>query len=50
MGDALIALGGAFLAGMIIAETTVAARVEKLVLPLRDAFAALFFFAFASCR
>ncbi len=37
---------GAFMAGLIVAETAVAERVERLVLPLRDAFAALFFFAF----
>jgi CPA2 family monovalent cation:H+ antiporter-2 len=37
---------GAFLAGTVIAVTTVAERVERLVLPLRDAFAAVFFFAF----
>ena len=37
---------GAFLAGLIVAETTVKARVEHLVLPLRDAFAAIFFFTF----
>ncbi len=37
---------GAFLAGLVIAPTTVAARVRKLVLPLRDTFAAIFFFAF----
>jgi CPA2 family monovalent cation:H+ antiporter-2 len=37
---------GAFMAGLIIAETTVKERVERLVLPLRDAFAAVFFFAF----
>src|SRR5215207_1811356 len=37
---------GAFLAGLIVAETTVKARVERLVLPLRDAFAAIFFFTF----
>jgi K+:H+ antiporter subunit KhtU len=37
---------GAFMAGLIVAETSVAARVDRLVLPLRDAFAALFFFAF----
>jgi CPA2 family monovalent cation:H+ antiporter-2 len=37
---------GAFLAGLIIAETSVKHRVERLVLPLRDAFAALFFFTF----
>lgn len=37
---------GAFMAGLILAETVVKARVEELVLPLRDAFAALFFFWF----
>ncbi len=37
---------GAFMAGLVLAGTTVARRVERLVLPLRDAFAALFFFAF----
>ena len=37
---------GAFLAGLVIAPTTVAPRVRKLVLPLRDTFAAIFFFAF----
>jgi K+:H+ antiporter subunit KhtU len=37
---------GAFMAGLIVAETSVAGRVDRLVLPLRDAFAALFFFAF----
>ena len=37
---------GAFLAGLVIAPTTVAGRVRKLVLPLRDTFAAIFFFAF----
>jgi CPA2 family monovalent cation:H+ antiporter-2 len=37
---------GAFLAGLIVAETTVKGRVEHLVLPLRDAFAAIFFFTF----
>jgi CPA2 family monovalent cation:H+ antiporter-2 len=37
---------GAFLAGTIVAATIVAPRVERLVLPLRDAFAAVFFFAF----
>jgi CPA2 family monovalent cation:H+ antiporter-2 len=37
---------GAFLAGLIIAETSVKGRVEHLVLPLRDAFAAIFFFTF----
>jgi CPA2 family monovalent cation:H+ antiporter-2 len=37
---------GAFMAGLVLAESPVAARIERLVLPLRDAFAALFFFAF----
>jgi monovalent cation:H+ antiporter-2, CPA2 family len=37
---------GAFMIGMILAETTLKHRIEKLVLPLRDAFAAVFFFAF----
>ncbi len=37
---------GAFLAGTVIAATVVASRVERLVLPLRDAFASVFFFAF----
>jgi CPA2 family monovalent cation:H+ antiporter-2 len=37
---------GAFMIGLVLAETTVASRVEQLVLPLRDAFAAVFFFAF----
>jgi CPA2 family monovalent cation:H+ antiporter-2 len=37
---------GAFGVGLILAETSVAERVERLVLPLRDAFAAAFFFAF----
>ena len=37
---------GAFMIGLVLAETTVASRVERLVLPLRDAFAAVFFFAF----
>jgi CPA2 family monovalent cation:H+ antiporter-2 len=37
---------GAFMAGLLIAGTAVARRVERLVLPLRDAFAAVFFFAF----
>ena len=37
---------GALMAGLIVAETTVAPRVERLVLPLRDAFGAVFFFAF----
>src|SRR5215207_9568964 len=37
---------GAFMAGLILAESAVHDRIERLVLPLRDAFAALFFFAF----
>lgn len=37
---------GAFMVGMILAETALKHRIEKLVLPLRDAFAAVFFFAF----
>ena len=37
---------GAFMVGLILAETTASERIERLVLPLRDAFAALFFFAF----
>jgi CPA2 family monovalent cation:H+ antiporter-2 len=37
---------GAFMAGLVLSGTAVARRIERLVLPLRDAFAALFFFAF----
>jgi K+:H+ antiporter subunit KhtU len=37
---------GAFMVGLIVAETALKPRVERLVLPLRDAFAAVFFFAF----
>jgi CPA2 family monovalent cation:H+ antiporter-2 len=37
---------GAFMAGLVVAETAVAPRVRTLVLPLRDTFAALFFFTF----
>jgi CPA2 family monovalent cation:H+ antiporter-2 len=37
---------GAFMAGLVLSGTVVARRIERLVLPLRDAFAALFFFAF----
>jgi monovalent cation:H+ antiporter-2, CPA2 family len=37
---------GAFMAGMVLAASPIARRVEKLVLPLRDTFAAAFFFAF----
>jgi len=39
---------GAFMAGLVLASTPAAPRIEKLVLPLRDAFAALFFFAFGT--
>ncbi len=37
---------GAFMAGLLVSGTAVAPRVRKLVLPIRDAFAAVFFFAF----
>lgn len=37
---------GAFMAGLVLAGTVAARRIERLVLPLRDAFAAVFFFAF----
>ncbi|GLW10161.1 transporter [Microtetraspora sp. NBRC 13810] len=37
---------GAFMIGLILASTRSAPRIRKLVHPLRDAFAALFFFAF----
>ncbi|GAA5063037.1 CPA2 family monovalent cation:H+ antiporter-2 [Thermocatellispora tengchongensis] len=37
---------GAFMAGLILASTRAAPRIRALVHPLRDAFAALFFFAF----
>jgi monovalent cation:H+ antiporter-2, CPA2 family len=37
---------GAFMAGLILAESAAHERIERLVLPLRDAFAALFFFSF----
>ena len=37
---------GALLAGMVIAGTGIASRVEQLVVPLRDVFAAIFFFWF----
>ncbi len=37
---------GAFMVGLMVASTSLHARVEKLVHPLRDAFAAIFFFAF----
>jgi len=37
---------GAFMVGLVLAESSAHERIERLVLPLRDAFAALFFFAF----
>jgi len=37
---------GAFMVGLVLAETSAAERTERLVLPLRDAFASVFFFAF----
>ena len=37
---------GAFLAGQIVAGSVVAHRVERLVLPIHDLLAAIFFFAF----
>lgn len=37
---------GALMAGLIVAETRAANRIEHLVLPIRDAFGAVFFFAF----
>jgi K+:H+ antiporter subunit KhtU len=37
---------GAFMAGLIFAGTPSAPRIRELVHPLRDAFAAIFFFAF----
>ncbi|MFF4410902.1 cation:proton antiporter [Streptosporangium sp. NPDC001559] len=37
---------GAFMIGLILSSTKVAPRIRRLVHPLRDAFAALFFFAF----
>jgi CPA2 family monovalent cation:H+ antiporter-2 len=37
---------GAFMVGLVLAESPAAERIERLVLPLRDAFAAAFFFAF----
>jgi CPA2 family monovalent cation:H+ antiporter-2 len=37
---------GAFMAGLVLSGTAVRKRVERLVLPLRDAFGALFFFHF----
>jgi CPA2 family monovalent cation:H+ antiporter-2 len=37
---------GAFMIGVVLAESPSAPRIKRLVLPLRDAFAAVFFFAF----
>jgi CPA2 family monovalent cation:H+ antiporter-2 len=37
---------GAFMAGLVLAGTAAKRRIERLVLPLRDAFGALFFFHF----
>lgn len=37
---------GAFMVGLILAESSVRERIERLVIPLRDTFAAAFFFAF----
>jgi CPA2 family monovalent cation:H+ antiporter-2 len=37
---------GAFGVGLVLAESPAADQIERLVLPLRDAFAAAFFFAF----
>ncbi|MFD9737959.1 cation:proton antiporter [Umezawaea sp. NPDC059074] len=37
---------GAFMVGMVLGGSTVGPRVHRLVLPLRDAFGALFFFIF----
>jgi CPA2 family monovalent cation:H+ antiporter-2 len=37
---------GAFMIGVVLAESPSAERIKRLVLPLRDAFAAVFFFAF----
>jgi monovalent cation:H+ antiporter-2, CPA2 family len=37
---------GAFMIGVVLAATPSADRIKRLVLPLRDAFAAVFFFAF----
>jgi monovalent cation:H+ antiporter-2, CPA2 family len=37
---------GAFMVGLILAETKQAPFIERLVLPLRDSFAAVFFFVF----
>jgi CPA2 family monovalent cation:H+ antiporter-2 len=37
---------GAFMVGSILAQSVAKPRIEQLVLPLRDTFAALFFFSF----
>ena len=37
---------GALLAGMVVAGTGIGPRVERLIVPLRDVFAAIFFFWF----
>ena len=37
---------GALLAGMVVAGTGIGPRVERLLVPLRDVFAAIFFFWF----
>jgi monovalent cation:H+ antiporter-2, CPA2 family len=37
---------GALLAGMVIAGTGIAQQVERMIIPLRDTFAAIFFFWF----
>jgi CPA2 family monovalent cation:H+ antiporter-2 len=37
---------GAFMVGLILAESPASSRIKQLVLPLRDTFAAVFFFAF----
>lgn len=37
---------GAFMIGLVLAESPSRERIERLVLPLRDTFAAIFFFAF----
>lgn len=37
---------GAFMVGLVLAESPLAPRMKRLVLPLRDAFAAAFFFTF----
>jgi monovalent cation:H+ antiporter-2, CPA2 family len=37
---------GAFMVGLVLAESTSRERIERLVRPLRDTFAAIFFFAF----